>query len=98
MKARAWLNLSDLFHTNGSVDEKDVRKHKNDIIRLYQSLNTNIRIQLPKNIKQDVQNFLIDLRINPPDLKALGLKNLTPDELIDNLSQIYGLSIEEKNS
>lgn len=91
MKVRAWLNLSALY-TEGKVNQKDSRKHKNDIIRLYQLLSANIRINLPLNIKQDILKFLNELRQNPPDLKNLGFKHGNLKDIITNLSQIYCVS------
>lgn len=93
LKARAWLNLSVLLNTDTAVDEKDVRKHKNDIIRLYQLLTINTRVSLSETIKQDMQKFLKELKKNPPNFKALGLKNANPDEFISNLSKIYSVSV-----
>jgi hypothetical protein len=88
LKARAWLNLSKM---RNKVDEKDIRKHRNDIIRLYPLLSVNSRIDLPETIKHDFQRFLEELKAQPPELKALGLKNTTIHEIISNLSQIYDL-------
>ena len=97
LKARAWLNLSAMANTADAVDEKDVRKHKNDIIRLYQLLTANTRVPLQGSIKQDMEKFLRELEKNPADLKALGLKSAKSSDIITNLSQIYGVS-SKKNA
>lgn len=94
LKARAWLNLSALSNTDAAVDEKNVRKHKNDIIRLYQLLTITTRIHLPAIIKQDMKKFLQELKKNPPDLKMLGLKHTRLDDLIANLDQVYSTSLD----
>ncbi len=88
LKARAWLNLSA---ADTAVDEKNIRKHKNDIIRLYQLLTANTRMDLPGSIKEDMRKFLSECTKNPPNLKALGLKHIHLKDLITNISQIYGV-------
>lgn len=93
LKARAWLDLSARLDT-GTVDEADVKKHKNDIIRLYQLLPGNNRMYLPNTIQQDMQKFLKEVKKNPVDVKIFGLKHTNFNELITNLSQIYGVSLD----
>lgn len=88
MKARAWLNLSSLPQ-NVSIDDQDIRKHKNDIIRLYPLLKTNVPIPLPEAVKKDMHQFLGELEQNPPDLKNLGLKYTNIKDIISGLNQIY---------
>jgi hypothetical protein len=94
LKARAWLNLSQQLKTQGNVDEKNVRKHKNDIIRLYQLLSASMRLSLPRNVQEDMQKFLKECTNNPPDLKALGLKHTALGAIVNNLSQIYNLVLD----
>ncbi len=85
LKAIAWTNLSKELST-------DARKHKNDIIRLYQLLVISSRIHLPDPIKQDMLTFLEELKKDPLDPKTLGLKNINIADVIENLSQIYMIS------
>lgn len=83
------MNLSALQGTDAAVDEKDIRKHKNDIIRLYQLLAITTRVHLPEAIKQDMGKFLNELEKNPPNFKSLGLKHANIHNVINNFSQIY---------
>jgi len=87
LKAMAWRNLSTDSGLLG--DEKNIRKHKNDIMRLYQLLTAKTRVDLPVILKQDMQYFLHEMKKNPADLKALGLKRTTSDEVLATLSQVY---------
>lgn len=96
LKAKAWLDLSAQTKIGAKVDEKDIRKHRNDIIRLYQLLSEDMHIQLPESIKRDMKNFLIELKNNSTiDLKALGLKNIKLNNVITTLINIYGFSSEK---
>lgn len=85
LKAKAWWNLSN----EPSGDERHIRKHKNDIVRLYQLLTSNMRVYLPSMLKQDMGKFLEELKKNPVDLKALDLKHINHDKLSALLEQVY---------
>ncbi len=81
LKAKAWLNL---------VDEKDARKHRNDVIRLYQLLHATDRIAMPKSIEQDVKRFFECLEVDKPDnFQSLGIKNTSFEEVLTNFKKIY---------
>ena len=76
LKARAYIDLADRKCAGGNIDEKDIRKHKNDVIRLYQILSSNKLVKLPTSIKKDMQFFLHNLKNDKSvDCKSLGLKN-----------------------
>jgi hypothetical protein len=94
LKARAWLDLSERRQSGAIIDEKDLRKHKNDVIRLYQLLSIHKRVALSETIKQDMQKFIECMKKGESiDLKNLGLKNTHLDEVLNNLNLIYGLSL-----
>jgi len=91
LKAKAYLDLQQRKETGGKVDRKDLKKHKNDVFRLYQTLSIDKRVQLPGPIAGDFQGFLDDIGQYPPDLKNLGIKNTPVDVILQNLKTIYNL-------
>ena len=91
LKAKAHLDLQQRKEAGGRVDSKDLKKHKNDVFRLYQTLSMDMRIQLPETIAADILRFLDDIGQNPPDLKNLGIKNTPVDVVLQNLKTIYNL-------
>ncbi|MBF8263519.1 MAG: hypothetical protein HW387_1184 [Parachlamydiales bacterium] len=92
LKARAWLDLSERSNIGSNVDSGDIRKHKNDVIRLYQLLSTGSRIVLPQSIRTDMQKFLNCIKNSAPiNLKELGINNINFDDVIKNIAQIYDL-------
>lgn len=92
LKARAWLDLVGRENTGADIDKRDIRKHKNDILRLYQLLTPLDRITAPSSIKQDMHQFLEHIKNDKEiDLKQLGLKNTNLKEIVDNLQLVYGI-------
>lgn len=92
LKARAWLDLVSQKNNGADIDKKDIRKHKNDIFRLFQLLTPVDRITTTPFIKNDMHQFLEYLKNDQEiDLKHLGLKNTNLREIIDNLRLVYGI-------
>jgi hypothetical protein len=90
LKAKAWIDLSNRKNEGADIDEKDIKKHKNDVLRLYQLLPVNYQPSLPESIRNDLRIFLDsiknDLTLDP---KALGIKNTTRERIIADLCNIY---------
>ena len=92
LKARAWLDLTGRREAGEAVDAKDIRKHRNDVFRLYQAIPLNARIATPDSIKDDLVQFLTLVKGDASlSLKDLGLRSTTLTEVAENLVAIYGL-------
>lgn len=93
LKAKAWLELTTKRLANDAiVNEKDIKKHKNDILRLHQLLSIDERIFLPLSIKNDLREFFQRIEKDSVDLKTLGLKNITYEKVLNNLKTIYNIA------
>lgn len=93
LKARAWLDLTGRRDAGEQVGEKDIKKHKNDVFRLFQVIAPDTRVVLPGSIGNDLQIFFQAVEADPPQsLKPFGLGGITADEVIGTLRTIYGLS------
>lgn len=92
LKARAWIDLMDRKSAGASIDERDIRKHKNDIIRLYQLLSLASNIPMPQSLRQDFKQFLDRITYDSVTLKHLGLKQVDFNEMLHNLRKIYGVT------
>lgn len=57
-KARAWIDLSRRRAEGERVDDKDVKKHRNDIARLMQVLVADARFDLPASVRADMVAFV----------------------------------------
>jgi hypothetical protein len=80
LKARAFLDLVNREANGEKVDEKDIRKHKNDVFRLAAMLTGDDHFELPDTIKADMFKFADAVKDNLPDnailkeMKAFGLE------------------------
>ena len=61
LKAKAWLDLSERKTAGEKIDSKDIKKHKNDIFRLFASLPGNVTVMLTPGIESDVRQFLKEI-------------------------------------
>jgi len=90
IKAKAHIDLADRKKNGENIDDRDIRKHKNDIIRLFQLLSPDTRINLPPSIQNDFKTFLDNVKTGfALDCKSLGLKNINSDKVIEILEEIY---------
>ena len=97
LKARAWFDLSQRRDAGGMVDEKDIKKHKNDVFRLFQVITPDRTIVIPDTIKADLERFLKAIEDDPPKtLKPFGLGSTGVDEVIKTIRDIYKLPIADE--
>ncbi len=90
-KIKAWLDLNTRKAAGEAIDSKNIKKHKNDVFRLLANQQTNDIIPIPDAIKQDVRQFIAEMANEPTDLKQLGIKNASVDDLLSLLKVSYGL-------
>ena len=95
LKARAWLDLSERKAAGEKVNSKDIKKHKNDVFRLFQILSPELRVDLPEVVATDMARFL-DALAEEPDLslKNFGLGNLSVPDVIKILRNVYNFPDE----
>lgn len=91
LKAKAWTDLTERKERGEEIDSKDIKKHKNDVFRLYQIIEPDLIITIPEVIKEDLKQFFERIVLEKNDLKALGLGTTTVEKVIMDLKRIYGL-------
>jgi len=100
LKAKAYLDLSMRRQAGDTtVNERHIKKHRNDVFRLYVTLAPADRYPLPGPLRTDLQQFLGKLPPDSPDWSAIrnavGANALpAPVEITRQLSDIFGLSVE----
>jgi len=76
------------------VDVKDIKKHKNDVFRLFQVIAPDTRSVLPGSIGEDLKKFIQAVEADPPQsLKPFGLGGTSVEQVVATLRTIYGLGI-----
>ena len=92
LKARAWLDLSERASRGEQIDSKTIKKHKNDVFRLYQILDPTSDPEAPETVKKDIREFISRMRVEEVDLKSLGLRTGTRDGILAEISEVYRLA------
>ena len=95
LKARAWLDLTERARRGEQIDSKTIKKHKNDVFRLYQILDPAIDPAAPETVKEDVREFISRMRVEEVDLKSLGLRTGTRDSILGEIARVYRLAESE---
>jgi len=96
LKARAWLDLTKRREAGGAVKGSDIKKHRNDVFRLYLSLAPSDRFALPERLRDDLKAFLMK---HPPELlewtairQAAGIDAMPePMKVLEQIRAIFML-------
>ena len=94
LKAKAFLNLTEAKENKVKVDEKNIKKHKNDVFRMVVTLAADQKFELPQTLKSDLQNFVDVIKNELPDkaiFKELGAVEANPKELLEQLIANFDL-------
>ena len=89
-KAKAWIDLNQRAQAGEHVDSRDMKKHKNDIIRLASELPLD-RCELPEEIRADMLTFIALTEITQQDIRNMGIKGVTAEEIIQILLSTYNI-------
>jgi hypothetical protein len=91
-KVKAWLDLKSKKESGEHIDSRNIKKHKNDIFRLLVNITPSIRLNLSKEIQDDVHKFIEQIIDDKPDLKGLGIRGASFEELMKILCFIYSFA------
>lgn len=93
LKASAYLDLKKRKENGEKVDNKNIKKHRNDIIRLAAILADEVIKDLPGTIKNDLEEVLEEFKNEPPDIKGIskdiGIDDLHFDDIIKQLEKTF---------
>lgn len=87
-KAKAHVDLTRKHSEGQHINERDLKKHKNDILRLMQLLNPNETIKVAESVKIDMQNFFDLIEKENIDMKVLRL-NYSQEEAVKILKHAF---------
>ena len=87
-KAKAWLDLSQRAASGMHVDSRDLKKHRNDIIRLAAEFVLE-RCELPNEVKEDMEKFVGSIGVTDAELKSLRIRGVKAEEIHQLLVDTY---------
>lgn len=90
LKAYAFIDLSRRDAAGERIDSNDIRKHFRDVFRLFTMLMPDgKKADFPPSIQSDMRQFIaIARKLNAP-LKDLGIKTVSQEDILNELSRIY---------
>lgn len=88
-KIKAWLDMKERKEAGEDINKKNIKKHKNDVFRLLANVFPTSRIKPTVEIQNDVIQFMEQIKEDKPDLKNLGIKGTSFDEMLDILGDIF---------
>lgn len=87
-KMYAWLNLRTQKAAGGRVNDRDLKKHKNDIFRLLQIVSIGTVVPTTGKVHESIEQFLADIQDEDLHPEQLHL-GFSKEEGISLLKQIY---------
>ena len=87
-KMYAWLDLRNKKNDNIHVNDKDMRKHKNDVFRLLQLVGENKKVIVNNTVKEVVRQFIMIMQNEEIDFRVLRL-NMDKTGALEILNNIY---------
>ena len=87
-KMYAWLDLQRRKEAGEHVNERDYKKHKNDVFRLLQITNPDEKVSVSGLVRESVENFLGEIEKEQIRVEQLGLM-ITKEEAMELLKSIY---------
>lgn len=88
-KIKAFLDLSARKAKGEQVDSKNIRKHRNDVIRLSVLLTKDTQIAVSNEVYGDIITFLYEMKSTVIDVKQLGIRNQSQAEVLEKIEGAY---------
>ena len=93
LKARAWLDLTARKDVGEKIDTTNIRKHRNDVFRLYLILTPENIPQLGGQVAEDLRSFLDTMEEQNLQLNSFGYpKGTRADSIIGDMRESYGIN------
>ena len=70
------------------MNSADIKKHKNDVLRLMNVINTDAVINTPETVKDDVRQFITRMPDERINMKNIGL-DMELDAALNTLENMY---------
>lgn len=95
-KMKAWLDLRQKKTDGIHVNERDLKKHKNDVFRLFPLMEPSAQITVSPAVGADVGQFINAMRSESINLEKLGVEGMPLEEILRALERMLAVSSEMK--
>lgn len=89
-KAKAWLELNKQAIHGEHVDSRNIKKHRNDILKMVFELELE-QCELPEPVRADMKEFSARLHVTDDELKKLNIIGVHEADIKRVLTDIYKL-------
>ncbi len=89
LKARAWVDLTRRRAAGEAIDAADIRKHRNDCLRMVALIPGDRPVAVPPSVRADMEGFITAVRTADIQPKSLGLGNVALADLVAAMRQFY---------
>lgn len=89
-KAKAWLDLNEKMTQGLHVDSRDIKKHRNDIIRITSEMVLE-KCSLSDEVKIDMLKFIENFHVTDAELKNLNITGVHESDILKIFEQTFGL-------
>ena len=87
-KAKAWLDLKDRSMRGEHVDSRNLKKHRNDIIRMAAELMLE-RCELQDEVRNDMERFISEMDMTDQEIKNLRIRGVKAESIRRLLMETY---------
>jgi hypothetical protein len=91
LKAKAWLDLTERRASGQTIQSGDIKKHRNDVLRLSQLIPPAEAVAVPERIKADMASFIAQALSGAPGPNVVGVTGITLADVKELLVGVYGL-------
>mgnify|MGYP003304490502 CR=1 FL=1 len=89
-KAKAWIDLNEKLKQGVHADSRDIKKHKNDILRIITEWNFE-PVELLLAVKDDMRKFVSELQVSDVELKNLKILGIHESDIKQRLAEVYNI-------
>lgn len=90
-KMKAWIDLSVRKAKGEAIDSKNVKKHKNDVLRLAMYIEKDSYVEISGQVRADAQYFMAEMEKASVDLSVFGIREITYQELLNTIKKCYAI-------
>ena len=88
-KMKAWLDLRQKKANGLHVNERDLKKHKNDVFRLFPLVEPTAQIAVTPAVGADVGQFINAMERDSVDLERLGVEGMPLKKILETLERMF---------